>query len=87
MESGRHSSTVDIRALQEALARRNCQIAKVWYGGVQSGFGLRPDMFLFQPTSGPAMGTTLALPFEENYPLAIAEKVRAAESAFRKEAA
>ena len=54
-----HASTVQSESLIELatledVLRSSCRIAEVRFVGVQSGFGLRPDMLLF-PTSVRAM--------------------------------
>jgi hypothetical protein len=56
-----------------------CRIAHVTYVGVQSGFGYRTDMLLFQPTHGPLKGSTLSLDIDRVTPLNISAKIAASE--------
>jgi len=59
-----------------------CRMAGVRFGGIQLGYGIRPDMFLFQPQDGPCQGTTLALPLDQPVPLRILDRVLDAEIAW-----
>lgn len=63
-----------------------CRVANVRLVGFQSGFGVAPDLLLFNPVSGPAQGTTLSLELARVSPVAIAHKVMDASLLFKKAA-
>lgn len=66
----------------EDLAERlrwSAEVARVIHVGIQKGYGLVPDLFLFQPTRGVCCGSTLAIPLDAVSPLAISNRIREAE--------
>lgn len=64
----------------EAVIKQMCRLAHVKYVGIQSGFGVVPDVLLFQPGHS---GTTLAIPVSEASAATIDAKVSASRKLYR----
>lgn len=58
--------------VQQAEMLRCCQLARVFYVGIQAGFAPVPDLLLFQIERGKS---TLSLPVSEVTPLRILNRV------------
>lgn len=70
----------------ELFGRFTCRAAGVRFVGIQNGYGVTPDLLLFQPFVGPAEGTTLAVPANA-LPHDIHTKIEQHDRLFGREAA
>jgi hypothetical protein len=80
------SESVQARYAQQQLLRRchyACRITGVKYVGIQNGYGITPDLLLFQAGEG----STLAVPAATVTPLDITFRVADSRKQFEKVAA
>ena len=69
--------------LPEIRCEWSCRIASVRFVGIQSGFGIRPDLLLFCPLFGLLKHSTLAVDLRSASPLTIASRLARAIEASR----
>lgn len=70
----------DMRDIQAAWA---CRVAACFFVGWQHGYGVTPDLMLFQPLSGPLQGSTLAIPADHVSPYRVSARVAEALNALK----